>query len=67
MIYYKLLPGTEYTDTDSIFTTEVLPDHLIGKDLGLMKDELNGLFIQEGLFLGLKNMVTGIWVIQQGG
>jgi len=54
MIYYKLLPGTLYTDTDSIFTTDELPLHLIGSDLGLMKDELEGNFIQEGLFLGLK-------------
>jgi hypothetical protein len=44
MLYYKLLPGTVYTDTDSIFTTDQLSEHLIGSDLGLMKDELNGLF-----------------------
>jgi hypothetical protein len=50
MIYYKLLPGTVYSDTDSIFTTDVLPDHLIGSGLGQMKDELNGLFIHEGYF-----------------
>jgi DNA polymerase type B, organellar and viral len=54
MIPFKLLTGTVYTDTDSIFTTEVLPDHLIGKDLGLMKDELDGKFILEGYFLGIK-------------
>jgi hypothetical protein len=39
MIYYKLLPGTVYTDTDSIFTTEELSEHLIGPGLGLMKVE----------------------------
>lgn len=39
MIPYKLLQGTAYSDTDSIFTTEKLPDHLIGDSLGLMKDE----------------------------
>lgn len=54
MIPYKLLPGTVYTDTDSIFTTDILPDHLIGKDLGLMKDELDGNTIIEGYFLGIK-------------
>jgi hypothetical protein len=54
MIPYKLLPGTVYTDTDSIFTTDVLPSNLIGSELGLMKDELNGLVIQEGYFLGIK-------------
>lgn len=39
MIKYKLLPGTAYSDTDSIFTTGKLPDHLIGNDIGMMKDE----------------------------
>jgi DNA polymerase type B, organellar and viral len=65
MIYYKLLPGTVYTDTDSIFTTDILPEHLIGSDLGLMKDELNGLTIQEGLFLGLKKY--GYWYLDKDG
>jgi hypothetical protein len=54
MIPYKLLSGTVYTDTDSIFTTDTLPDHLIGTDLGLMKDELDGNIIQEAYFLGIK-------------
>jgi hypothetical protein len=65
MIYYKLLPGTVYTDTDSIFTSDILPEHLIGSDLGLMKDELNGLFINEGLFLGLKKY--GYWYLDKDG
>jgi Glycosyltransferase sugar-binding region containing DXD motif len=34
MIDYKLLPGTIYTDTDSIFTTDILPDELVGKRIG---------------------------------
>lgn len=54
MIPYKLNSGTVYTDTDSIFTSELLPSNLIGKDLGLMKDELDGITIQEGYFLGIK-------------
>jgi hypothetical protein len=54
MIPFKLLPGTVYTDTDSIFTTDILPDHLIGTELGLMKDELDGNIIQEAYFLGIK-------------
>jgi hypothetical protein len=54
MIHFKLLPGTVYTDTDSIFTTDILPDHLIGRDIGLMKDELDGNTILEGYFLGIK-------------
>jgi len=49
------------SNTDSIFTSDVLPNHLIGSDLGLMKDELKGFFIQEGLFLGLKKY--GYWFI----
>ncbi len=59
MIYYKFLPGTVYTDTDSIFTTDELSEHLIGSDLGLMKDELKGKVIEEGLFLGVKKY--GYW------
>ena len=47
MIPFKVDPNTKYTDTDSIFTTKKLPDSLIGKDLGLMKDELSGCKISE--------------------
>jgi hypothetical protein len=65
MIYYKLLPGTVYTDTDSIFTTDILPEHLIGSELGQMKDELKGKVIQEGLFLGLKKY--GYWYFGDNG
>ena len=54
MIPFKVDPATKYTDTDSIFTTKKLPDSLIGKDLGLMKDELNGCIISEAYFLGVK-------------
>src|SRR5215813_9669206 len=54
MIPFKLLPGTVYTDTDSIFTTEILPKSLIGNELGMMKDELNGIVISEAFFLGIK-------------
>jgi DNA polymerase type B, organellar and viral len=61
MIPYSLMEGTVYTDTDSIFTTDLLPDHLIGKDIGLMKDELNGITIKEGLFLGIKKY--GYWYL----
>jgi hypothetical protein len=65
MIYYKLLPGTVYTDTDSIFTTDELSELLIGSDLGQMKDELNGKIIQEGIFLGLKKY--GYWYQDDNG
>jgi DNA polymerase family B len=43
-----------YTDTDSIFVDNVLPDYLIGKELGLLKDELNGGIIKKAYFLGIK-------------
>jgi hypothetical protein len=59
MIQYKLLLAKLginlfYTDTDSIFVDGELPQHLIGKELGLMKDELNGGSIEKAYFLGIK-------------
>lgn len=47
MIPFKIKDSTVYTDTDSIFTTEKLSDSFIGKELGMMKDELGGLVIKE--------------------
>lgn len=43
-----------YSDTDSMITDKPLPNYLLGKDLGLLKDELNGCIIEEGYFLGIK-------------
>ena len=63
MIPYKLLPGTVYTDTDSIFTTTDLDPSLIGPNLGQMKDELKGLVIKEGYFLGIKQY--GYWYLDK--
>jgi hypothetical protein len=54
MIPFKLLPGTAYTDTDSIITTDILADNLVGKDIGLMKDELDNKLILEAYILGIK-------------
>jgi hypothetical protein len=48
-----------YTDTDSIFTDKVLPDNLVGKELGELKDELDGKLIQEAYFFGIKQY--GYW------
>jgi hypothetical protein len=48
-----------YSDTDSLFTDKPIPPHLIGKDLGLLKDELNGLVINKAFFLGIKQY--GYW------
>jgi DNA polymerase type B, organellar and viral len=45
-----------YTDTDSFFVDAKLPDYLIGKELGQLKDELNGDFIKKAYFLGIKKI-----------
>ena len=50
MMKYKLNDTVCYTDTDSIFTTDKLSEDLVGADLGLVKDELGGLLIQEAYF-----------------
>jgi hypothetical protein len=54
MIKYKLDDSIAYTDTDSIFTTKKLSDLEVGNELGLMKDELKGQWIDEAYFLGIK-------------
>lgn len=60
MIPFKVNGSVVYSDTDhchgndSIFTTNKLEDKFIGKELGYMKDELNGLIIKEAYFLGIK-------------
>lgn len=56
MLLTKLNIKLYYTDTDSIFTDKEIPDYLnlIGKDLGQLKDELNGKFIKKAYFLGIK-------------
>ena len=59
MIPFKVDPCTKYTDTDSIFTSKKLDNSLIGKELGLMKDELDGNIIKEAYFLGIKQY--GFW------
>lgn len=54
MLSFKLIDDVLYTDTDSIFTSKKLEDSFIGKGLGLMKEELNGIIIKEAYFLGVK-------------
>lgn len=56
MNVYKIAAGDSlmYTDTDSIFTTKPLDTKLVGKALGMMKDELNGKVIDEAYFFGIK-------------
>jgi len=65
MIPYILSGGVYYTDTDSIFTSKPLKPHLIGLDLGLMKDELNGCVIEEAYFLDIKKY--GYWYLDKEG
>ena len=54
MIPFKLNNDVYYSDTDSVFVGNKLDDKLIGKEIGLMKDELNGLLIDKAYFLGIK-------------
>jgi hypothetical protein len=54
MISFKTDGSCVYTDTDSVFSCNKLNGNFIGSELGLMKDELNGLSIKEGYFLGIK-------------
>lgn len=61
MMPYKLNYDIYYSDTDSIFSKDKLSDNLIGKEIGLMKDELNGILIKEAIFLGIKQY--GYWYL----
>jgi DNA polymerase type B, organellar and viral len=54
MIPFKLHTDCYYTDTDSIFCSMELPSIFIGDMLGEMKDELEGVWIEDAIFLGLK-------------
>ena len=65
MMKFKLNGNIFYTDTDSVFTDKPLDFRLIGSELGLMKDELNGLLIKEAYFLGVKKY--GYWYLDEFG
>ena len=55
MMQYKVLDCVVYSDTDSLFVTDLKPfAHLIGDELGQFKDELDGLIIDNAIFLGIK-------------
>jgi hypothetical protein len=54
MLLIKLGIKLYYTDTDSFFVDKELPQYLIGKELGQLKDELNGGVIKKAYFLGIK-------------
>lgn len=46
MIPFKLNTDCYYSDTDSAFTKTKLDPKLLGDELGLMKDELNGSLVR---------------------
>ena len=54
MIQFKNNENCFYTDTDSIFTDKPLDIEFIGKDLGQMKDEMDGVIIDKCIFMGIK-------------
>lgn len=54
MMPYKLDPSCVYSDTDSVFTKNLLNNIVEGDGIGLFKDELNGKTIEKALFLGIK-------------
>ena len=56
MMKYKTIPGIiiYYSDTDSIITNKELPTQFVGPELGQVKDELNGGWIKEAYFFGVK-------------
>jgi hypothetical protein len=65
MIPFKIDPKTLYTDTDSYFTTTPINPELLGDQLGVMKDEMKGIVIQEACFVGPKKY--GYWYIDKDG
>ena len=65
MIPFKIDPNTLYTDTDSYFTTTPINPELLGDQLGVMKDEMKGIVIQEACFVGPKKY--GYWYIDEIG
>ena len=65
MIPYKIDPNTLYTDTDSSFTSKPINPELLGDMLGQMKDEMNGIIIQEACFVGPKKY--GYWYYDKDG
>ena len=54
MMPFKLDPSCAYSDTDSVFTNDILKIIEESKELGMFKDELNGIEIEEAIFLGIK-------------
>jgi hypothetical protein len=51
MIQYKLSEEIAYTDTDSVFLTKPLDPKLVGPEIGMMKNEMNDILIQEAIFI----------------
>ena len=51
---FKLDPTCAYSETDYVFTKNVLGIIETGKELGKFKDELGGVSIYKATFLGIK-------------
>ena len=60
MLPYLLDENVAYTDTDSIITSKPLDNKFISKELGFMKDELEGGIILEGYVFGIKQYILRI-------
>jgi hypothetical protein len=60
-----------YSDTDSIITSNKIPEIYLNKDLGFMKDECKGISISEGVFISPKlyglRLATGEEIIRSRG
>lgn len=54
-----------YSDTDCIFTDKPLPSKFVGDGIGLFKDEMDGIIIEEAYFLGVKQY--GYWFYDKEG
>ena len=66
MMDIKLHESCYYTDTESAFFDDLEPfKHLLGDELGMFKDELNGSVIEEAEFVGIKQY--GYWYYDKEG
>ena len=65
MSHFKQNQFIMYTDTDSIITTQPLPKEMLGTDIGMFADELNGSIIEEIYILGIKQY--GYWYTDSNG
>ena len=58
---FLMLKYVLYSDTDSLFCSKPLSAQYIGDNIGQFKDEMNGIIIQEAIFIGPKRY--GYWFL----